>query len=372
LHHVPTETITTAPDVPQPPHRRKIAAIVLKLGLMSVALLIALLVSEFAVRILRPQLPSWLDVFAASDAPPYTLQKNAVRKLSTGEADWRIYTDAKGFRCADPASAPPAGADTPILMVLGDSYPFGMGVDYEQSFPGVMQKSLDGRYRIINTGVPGYGPTQYRQVLERELAAGMPIKMVVVSTYLGNDFHDCIWNKKVAVTDGILGNEKSLRSFLKRKSHLYRLATSSMHSLAQPKLKGQLHHDELYREEDWQSGDLKRAIEIYRTEIGKIAELCRSRNIPVVGCIIPTPMSVQETGTAATQPADPARPRYDLPAQQARDAFTQAGIPAVDLTAALAAKGADKTFFAWDQHLNVAGNAIAAGAILDALPALKK
>src|SRR2546425_155310 len=92
--------------------------------------------------------PASVRPFARRASPPYGLQPSITRTLTTGETHWTIYTDANGFRCSkdfsaagrrDPAqrempavlsAAPPRAAvpDQPQLLVLGDSFAFGMAV----------------------------------------------------------------------------------------------------------------------------------------------------------------------------------------------------------------------------------------------------
>jgi hypothetical protein len=327
----------------------------------TLGVLIGLMLAEMTVRLVAPQHPSWLDIFAKTDSPPFGLMPNAERIISTGETNWTVYTDAQGFRCA---AHPLAPADAPLVLVLGDSYAFGMGVNYEQTFPGLLEKSMGGKYRFLNTGVPSYGPTQYRQVLERQLARGAKPAAVLVVTYTGNDFHDCIWDKNLPVRDGILGNDASVRGFIKRHLHLYRLVSRAYHTSHEKEMAQWPHHAELYRPGEWETGKLKGANELYQLEFARISALCRSRNIPLLACIIPTPTAV-EASEATTRPEPAASaPQYELPGHQAERAMTAAGIHCVDLTAPLGRVGMTKTYFAWDQHLSATGNRVAADAIL--------
>jgi acyl-CoA thioesterase-1 len=58
-----------------------------------------------------------------------------------------------------PVPAPAdAGADRPVIAVLGDSLAEGFGVGAGQSYPDVLQRKLDRagyRYRVVNLGVSG-------------------------------------------------------------------------------------------------------------------------------------------------------------------------------------------------------------------------
>ena len=48
----------------------------------------------------------------------------------------------------------------PNIVLLGDSYTFGFGVNDGNEFAAVMSRELSSDYNIINTGVGGWGLTQ--------------------------------------------------------------------------------------------------------------------------------------------------------------------------------------------------------------------
>src|SRR5205085_1913297 len=87
-----------------------------------------------------------------------------------------------------------------------------------------------GALHWVGTGVPGYGPVQYRQILEWELGERRePPKLLLVATYLGNDFHDCVRNRDLPVHDGVVSDRGDLKSAIKRRSHLYRAIARAYH-----------------------------------------------------------------------------------------------------------------------------------------------
>jgi hypothetical protein len=57
------------------------------------------------------------------------------------------------------------------LVALGDSYLEAMQVEYEDTMTALLEKRLSSRLgrsmRILNTGVGGWDPNQYRIQLER-------------------------------------------------------------------------------------------------------------------------------------------------------------------------------------------------------------
>jgi len=108
---------------------------------------------------------------------------NLERKNADGEV-WHIVTDARGVR--GPADWPESARTR--LLVLGDSFAFGEGVELAQRFDTLLAAIVPD-LSIVNPGVMGYGPQQEliraRPWIDR-LRRG---DLLLVLTY-GNDFYD--------------------------------------------------------------------------------------------------------------------------------------------------------------------------------------
>ncbi|MBU1675827.1 hypothetical protein KKA85_08615, partial [bacterium] len=77
------------------------------------------------------------------------------------------------------------------IVVLGDSYAFGWGVEEEESFPRQLERILRGRcgdptLTVINAGIPGYGPYQQIEMLRR-VRRHVPPDIVIATFSLAND-----------------------------------------------------------------------------------------------------------------------------------------------------------------------------------------
>jgi hypothetical protein len=335
----------------------RLALLVLSLGVCGI-------LGEFALRIGAPQAPSWIAIYRRHpDLPFFALQPNSNVRIETGETSWSAITDADGFRVQQGA----AGRDgRPIALVLGDSFTFGMGVEYEESFVSVVSEELDGRFHFANTAVPGYGPSQYRAILRHLLDTGMEPRLLLVGVFLGNDFQDCLWNKDVPVEDGVLGSEPGLRSIIKRNLHLYRLLSRAYHILLSDRGYIWQVGTELYSPEEWRSGGMQRAAPALRAEFEEIGLLVREREIPLLAAIIPTAAAVE---AAAGRKLDGMRALdYALPARRLIEIFEELEITYVDFTLPFAATGAAANYFAHDRHLNQHGHRIAAREILQHMP----
>jgi hypothetical protein len=63
-------------------------------------------------------------------------------------------TDSAGFRVAPPDRGDRVEG---CLFFFSDSYPFGEGVNDDQTFPYQVGLQTSGRFRVVNLSVPGYG-----------------------------------------------------------------------------------------------------------------------------------------------------------------------------------------------------------------------
>lgn len=75
--------------------------------------------------------------------------------------DTQIYTNSGGFRDVRPGGSVPQRA----IMTIGDSWTFGYGVNYEETYPHFMAQTLG--VPVINSGIPGYGSGSNALLLAR-------------------------------------------------------------------------------------------------------------------------------------------------------------------------------------------------------------
>jgi hypothetical protein len=99
-----------------------------------------------------------------------------------------VRIDSLGLRGPERATRKPAGVRR--VLVFGDSFVFGVGVDEPHLLTSELQRLLDrtapGRYEVLNLGVSGYSTDQqYLLLQERGLALGPDIAVLVACD---NDF----------------------------------------------------------------------------------------------------------------------------------------------------------------------------------------
>ncbi len=88
----------------------------------------------------------------------YTLKPGECR-FANREFDTRLRVNRAGVRDDE------ASLVAPEVIVLGDSFAMGWGVEQDQSFPEVLERRL-GR-RLLNAGVPSYGTVREMQLMDR-------------------------------------------------------------------------------------------------------------------------------------------------------------------------------------------------------------
>lgn len=324
--------------------------------LVSVAMLPA---AEVAVRLVAPRPPSWLAVYRRHPVlPTFALQPGARAEVDTGESRWTVRTDGRGFR-VPLADRPPD--DRPVALWLGDSYTFGQGVEYEDSFVGRLEADPARAVAHVNSAVGGYGPVQYRQTLEYLLSTGVRPRVVLLGTFLGNDFHDCIWSKDEPVRAGVLGDDGGAKSFLKRSSHLYRLAAAALHRFSPRRADQAVVDRELSDPASWSDGALRDAARIYREELGRIAALCQDHGVELRVLVIPRSTAVAARAREAGPAGAGAGPA--LPVERALSILRDLGIRGLDLTPRLANRPVSDTYFHFDGHFTPLGHALAAEAM---------
>jgi hypothetical protein len=93
------------------------------------------------------------------ELPGYGLQPDCRVDYWHGGRVITVSTDHRGRRIVP--HAPASGVPTMVHFV-GDSQAFGWGLSDEETIPAQLQRRLGPEYRVINHGVPGYGPIAFK------------------------------------------------------------------------------------------------------------------------------------------------------------------------------------------------------------------
>lgn len=328
-------------------------------ALLLTSAVVSLGLAELALRLVAPRPPSWLAIYRQHpELPIPAALPDLHSSVDTGETHWQIFTDSEGFRVGGGRVEGDCAA-----LWLGDSFAFGHGVDYGQSLVGMVGAAAP-RVRQINTALPGYGPVQYRQVLENLLAHGRRFDYVYVVSYVGNDFHDCIWDKTAEIHEGAIGHRADLKSFAKTHSHLYRLLSAVAHRFA-PDDAGPGVEAELADPTAWNGEFLERAQATYDGEMARLQALARAHGAQVRFVILPTRAAVDAARDGGD--AEPAAGPL-LPVARARAALTAIDAQFIDASVPLSRHPSSELYFNFDGHLTEKGNRVVADAVVQAWP----
>jgi hypothetical protein len=158
----------TAASKPPLSRRRRWLKRVLYLAYLAVVLEIGLQLFYFFT--VGQWLPSRvnLPIYAVNEYSEYFNKPDLSLRHNTNEFQTMIYTNGQGLRTSADAADYPLGKQPgkKRILLLGPSFAFGWGVDYEETFAAQLQEMLQGsaefgpNVEVINAGVPALGPVQ--------------------------------------------------------------------------------------------------------------------------------------------------------------------------------------------------------------------
>jgi lysophospholipase L1-like esterase len=102
------------------------------------------------------------------------------------------WTNSRGWRDAETSFERQPGRQR--IVALGDSFTFGVSVDYGERFTELLERSFP-RLEVVNLGVNAYGTDQELRVLELEGVRYRP-DVVILTTFLGNDLDDIRYERR--------------------------------------------------------------------------------------------------------------------------------------------------------------------------------
>jgi len=122
----------------------------------------------------------------------YSLYPNKTTRLRYNNYDYFVKTNSLGFASPDiDLSSKPANEKR--IMIIGDAFSMPEGMEYEFSYPFLLEKILRSEYKnlhinVINTGVTGYGPIEEYAQLEKFIDTLQPD--IVINQFFINEYSD--------------------------------------------------------------------------------------------------------------------------------------------------------------------------------------
>ena len=146
--------------------------------------------------------------FNEQDYHDYRLLKNceAIEKQRTVKP-YKVYTDESGYRYSKKIRQ----NKLENIVFLGDSFTYGYGVDYKDSFTGIIENKIKN-YEIYNLAVPGYGIQKYHYQLNEFLKKKTASKIFLVLDM--TDINDAIfrWNKVKEIDTPVIKSKHVLKN----------------------------------------------------------------------------------------------------------------------------------------------------------------
>jgi hypothetical protein len=278
-----------------------------------------------------------------------------VEALSFGTT---IFTDSHGFR-VPPGDDRESAADSPALLILGDSVGFGAGVEEAATFAGRLRTALPGTV-IHNSSVVGYNTHDYEAVVEHFCPRTTRVRGVVLVLCL-NDLGAASARNIDTALDRVAENRdavskakelpvvRQLNEYLRSRSKLF-LTLKIV--LTDPQARYWATDARLY--DDGASG-----FDDNIRPIAAIAALLETRGLPFVVVISPYEYQLRDGVEGA-----------EVPQRKLTDFFNAAGIDHVDALPRFreAGKSSRELYLPGDpMHLSEKGHRVIAAIIQDIL-----
>ena len=365
-----------------PPSRLR--SLLIRLVALGVSCCLALLLAELLIRWIAPRAVLLVDRGLYLDDPPRGYRLNpGFSGTITNRVEYRttVKVNRAGLRGAEPGEH---DAARKRVLVIGDSYAFGVGAEEGETLPVRLAAHLaeaGAPSEVLNGGVPGYSVPDDVSWYEKWGAPLAP-DLVVLLAFAGNDLQDAMPGARATVIGGELvvpgGKTGGLGPWLFRHSHLYVLLKSSPLGALGRKLLGKpAPHESASVAAELSLYAREGANEIYRVG-GAATENAIDRllvELPaarIVGVVLPSDLAVHPEVFAkalAGNRLDPAAYDVDRLSSWFRDLFARRGIAVVDLTRRLATGEAngERLYYPLDRHLTPAGYDVAAREITAAI-----
>jgi lysophospholipase L1-like esterase len=313
---------------------------------------------EGAVRVFWPQnvraeYDGGLSIAIPDDRLGHRLRPDARATIGGPEFTISYRVNGKGLR-DEVEHALPKPEGTTRILVLGDSFAYGWGSVYDESWPVLFERRLlaDGHpVEVVKAGVPGYDTRSEALYLEQIFSDYDPD--IILLTFLPNDLFtnapiDSVGgepDEQVAVTQGRGGKGSDLHSLILAKRLLmandrlyvrFYMLTNRLEYFTTPP-----------------SPTLRRQLEVTKALLERIQSFCRQRERDLVVLSIPQQFQVLVPEGADGLGVDVEAVDRVFAEFAREQGFTW--LPALPQLRKEYAKGED-LYFRFDGHLNSSGN----------------
>ena len=351
---------------------RRAKRLAVNVVLLAASCSLVVLLSEALVRRVAPQRPAGggrdgqpRDFYAPHPALGFTMNPAFRGRFRQAEFDTDVRFNSAGLRDREHGVKPPG---TKRLVVLGDSYTFGWGVDEGERFTDRLEDRLrdaaPGVWDVVRAGTNAYATTHERAWMQA-YGWGLGPDLVVLQFCMGNDFAD---NRGVRyrIEDGYLvsanadsarAEEKGLKGWLRTRSHLYLFLRSLV------KQPGVGRAERVRAEIEAFNALADRGADATGAALEGLAADARGHGVPLVVAVVPMRHQIVEA-----RDLDPRLVEH--PNRLVSELASKAGLPVIDLLPAFresALAGGPALYFRSDPHWTAEGHRLAGDALFDSL-----
>ncbi len=325
-----------------------------------------------------------VGMFQTDPDAGYRLRSGYRNYVRVPEYRVEILTDDEGYRI--PVGAAPPVPDAGRILVVGDSFTFGVGVDADDAFPHALQARLataiPDAWAVRNGGIGGYGPLRTERLLRARQAAWDP-DVLIHAIYVGNDLEDArpgsfLVEPRIEKGRMVSRDARHVRArlWLRTHSHLYSFARARFYGLYRrtPVAARSQYLDPMGLAE-WTPAVREVSWPAASESIRKIAAWARERGTRYLVLLVPMRYQVEDAAW------DRYRSAWGLPAgafdrdhaqREVNALLERLEVPVVDLLEPMraAAAAGDRLYYRHDRHWTTAGHALAAKRLHDELDRL--
>jgi lysophospholipase L1-like esterase len=355
--------------------------LLLNAALVLMGIVFAALTAEVFTRVFAPQrlyrYPRGL--YAAHATRAYRFAPNFRGRLTTPEYSTAMVINSLGLRDDREYGRKPSG--TFRILVLGDSFTAGIGVEGQEAFPKRVEEELTAgtsglRFEAINAGVPSYSTREEVLYLEQEGFQLQP-DLVLLALFIGNDVVDNTRTTWSRVVDGELVDGAprrgvlplAVRGLLSRHSHLYHLLWPYQRWLLGHGAEDRLAAERalaIYEPPD--AAGIEPAWQATERWLERLGQVTRARQVQLGVILIPELLQLDPAAWhAAASRLNPDAEAYqpERPNQHLAGILQRLGIPSLDLLGQLrAALPGRRLYFQRDGHWTPEGHRVVASAIV--------
>ena len=166
--------------------------------IVTLAVGVSFTLGEVAVRLFSPS-PYMYPRYKYSPKYGFILFEN-VRMEHGFPGKFKFHYTVNEYACRGAAVTPASRYAVPNIVVLGDSYSFGIGVDDGEEYASALREKLGGDYNIVNLATPGWG---LAQEIRRYYDFGTLYRPeAVILQYCSNDPDNKVVNMVTTIDNG--------------------------------------------------------------------------------------------------------------------------------------------------------------------------